>query len=393
MQGNLFRVLSINNRFLFSDYYLKLLPKQEEFKSVKGLEGLLKDIRDLYFDKKDKLSTHSEGGLEYDFIRPILDMLDHIYEPLTSLPTYEGIKHPDYAFFETIEDKKEALKHKGKKDFWIRAIAVGDAKAWDRKLDKKLNGTGDPFDNSNPSYQIDFYLRMSDKRWGILTNGRYWRLYNRENSYKLGIYYEVDLPELLEFGKLEDFKYFYLFFRRGALIAEDGKPSFLDRVFQESIDYAKEVGERLRDNVYEALRLLCEGFLKHSKNNLLPSDLKTIHESALVYLYRLLFIFYAESLELLPINSNRTYRETCSLKSLKEEIARDKDGGKSFSFHSSRYWNSLSQLFDIINMGNKRLEVPEYNGGLFDPSKHPFLDEKIPNKDETRICVPDGYLA
>ena len=37
--------------------------------------------------------------------------------------------------------------------------------------------TGDPFTNKNPSYQIAFYLQHSGVAWGILTNGRLWRLF------------------------------------------------------------------------------------------------------------------------------------------------------------------------------------------------------------------------
>ena len=31
--------------------------------------------------------------------------------------------------------------------------------------------------------------------------------------------------------------------------------------------------------------------------------------------------------------------------------------------------------FVTINIGNKELGVPSYNGGLFDPSKHEFLEK------------------
>lgn len=394
MQGNLFKTLKINNQFLFSDYYLdKILPEQEWFKSVDGIEQAFKKIKDLYTDKKNTLSSLAETPLEDEFIRPVLKILDHMYVPGTSLRTMQGVKHPDYAFFSSESEKEEALKHPREKDFWLKAIGVGDAKAWNINLDKKIKGPGDPFDNSIPSAQIDTYLKWSEKKWAILTNGRYWRLFNRENSFKLGIFYEIDLPMLVEQGNIDDFKYFYLFFGQKGFIPEHAKPSFLDRVFQGSIEYAKEVGDRLKDNVYEALRLLCEGFLKYSTNNILASDLESIHENALVYLYRLLFILYAESLELLPINSNETYRDTFSLKSLKEDIAKYRDGGKTFSFESTKYWNALYKLFSNINIGNPLLEIPAYNGGLFDANNYPFLDKRTPNEDETLIKVSDGYLA
>lgn len=391
MQGTLFKSMRINNQFLFSDYYLEeLLPKNDDFQSNDEIKRIYKEITDTYTRQRNNLHKHLEGGLEKDFIQPILDLLGHIYEYQSPLPAFDGVVRPDYAFFESEKDKNAALQYKGKREFWSKAIAVGDAKLWDRKLDKKLKGSGNPFDNQNPSYQIDYYLRESDKKWGILTNGRFWRLYNKENSYKLGIYYEVDLPAIIEQENIEDFKYFYLFFRKHAFLRVQTEDCFLDRVFKGSVDYAKAIGEKLKENVYEALRVISEGFLKRPDNNLEHADLDIVHDNALVYLYRLLFILFAESRGLLPIASNNTYRQFRSLQSLKEAIAHDKDN---FLNTGSRCWDHLAELFFIINTGDSLLNVPAYNGGLFDPFKHPFLDEKVSMTGETVRKVPDNYLA
>ena len=67
----------------------------------------------------------------------------------------------------------------------------------------------------NPSQQIEEYLRYSELRWGILTDGRVWRLYDCDSS-KNNVYYAVDLKELLESDEpnaLERFFYFYAFVR------------------------------------------------------------------------------------------------------------------------------------------------------------------------------------
>jgi hypothetical protein len=83
----------------------------------------------------------------------------------------------------------------------------------------------------------------------LLTNGRLWRLYHESASYKLDIYYEVNLESLLKSGDLEAFKYFYLFFRFEAFPQFPGD-SFLDRTRERSQAYAKEIGEELQDNIY-----------------------------------------------------------------------------------------------------------------------------------------------
>jgi hypothetical protein len=100
-------------------------------------------------------------------------------------------------------------------------IAVGDAKQWDRPLDKALKGAGDPFSNANPSFQIYFYMEHSGVDWGMLTNGRLWRVYHRESAHKLDRFYEVDLQELVAAGDINRFLYFYAFFHRSAFEAHE----------------------------------------------------------------------------------------------------------------------------------------------------------------------------
>jgi type I restriction-modification system DNA methylase subunit len=212
-------------------------------------------------------------------------------------------------------------------------------------------------------------LGLTSVKWGILTDGKFWRLYEREDSKRLDTYYEIDLEDLILNGTPEDFKYFYLFFHSNAF------PDFLDKVYKGSVDYAEEVGEELKENVYNALKYVSEGFLKTDTNNLSPENLKEIHDNSLILLYRLLFILYAEYRNLLPLGENALYTKSYSLHVLKKEIAGKVDDNEAFPFSTFHYWNKLKELFEIINHGNKELCVPPYNGGLFNPEKHPFLEK------------------
>ncbi|MBI4378231.1 MAG: Fic family protein, partial [Nitrospinae bacterium] len=294
-------------------------------------------------------------------------------------------KKPDYAFFiddNTLKSARNKLKSGG---YFSAALCIGEAKKWGRPLDRlksalsEIEGTEtDPFEMQNPSLQMSRYLWITGVKWGILTDGRFWRLYERETSKKLDIYYEVDLEDLMINGSLEDFKYFYLFFRADAF------PAFLDKVYNGSVDYAKEVGDELKENVYKALKILSEGYLKTQGNQLFPQNLNEIHDNSLIFLYRLLFILYAESRELLPLNENKLYTESYSLDSLKKEIANSFEHNETIPVSTFHYWNKLKELFDRINNGNKELDVPPYNGGLFNPEKHSFLEKNR---------VGDFYIA
>lgn len=381
------------NRNLFSDHFLReLLPDDESWVVDEDkLRLATQATLNLYAPRADELPHLNEAQLEQEFVRPLLESLGHVFQVQPSLPTPEGVRRPDYAFFATREDKRQAGKHKGKIDYFKRSIAIGDAKQWGRPLDKRQRRGADKFDMLSPSWQIDYYLRTSEAPWAILTDGRFWRLYNRETSFRLDIYYEIDLPQILAARDLEEFKYFHLFFRREAFIRDPEGLCFLDRVYQGSLEYARKVGDDLKDSVYRALRILAEGFIETPGNNLDPSrDLEAIHGNALIYLYRLLFINYAEDRRLLP-RDTPLYKETYGLVSMEGEIASKLERQESLSPLQATYWEKLRVLFDLINRGSEpfgidkdTLFVPPYNGGLFDPQHHPFLEE---NK------VADRWLA
>ena len=152
------------------------------------------------------------------------------------------------------------------------ALAVGDAKAWERPLDpaapKEVNTL-----RENPSLQIATYIRHSGLAWGILTNGRLWRLYHKDTSKKLDVYYEVDLPALIEQGDAEASEYFWMFFRREAFIlAPSDRRAVVARpgAGREQA-YEQGVSEGLKAQVYDTLRHLGQGFLDFPGNGLQPT--------------------------------------------------------------------------------------------------------------------------
>ncbi len=207
----------------------------------------------------------------------------------------------DYVFYRDLA-ARDANKNKTLDDTLPTqgAFAVGDAKFWDWPLDTALKTkTGDPFTNKNPSYQIAFYIQHSGLAWGILTNGRRWRLYYKDTAHKLDRFYEVDLPELLARDDQAAFLYFYGFFRRAAF---DDHPLGLDTLLRASTEFARGIGDNLKQQVYTALRHLAQGFLDYTPNGL-PSDpatLKVIYDHCLIVLYRLLFALYAEAASCCP---------------------------------------------------------------------------------------------
>ena len=367
---------AVKNQSLFSNYYLdSLIVGQSQWTDTPNIESDYAAIKDLFDAIASNAEGFNEAQTEHEFIQPLLEQLGHTFEVQPSLQTSQGTRVPDYAFFASSAAHSAAQPHINTNQFFKTALAVGDAKKWSRNLDRKTQDGGDPFNNQNPNYQIDSYLRDADKDWGILTNGGQWRLYHRQTSYRLDSFYEVDLAALLsENGDLDAFRYFYCLFRRDAFIPDPSGTSFLDLVLTESLQYTVAVSDDLKNRVYDALRLLIDGFLKFPRNRFDEANppLDEIQTNCLILLYRVLFILYAESRDLLPLD-NRDYTMQYSLDHLATDSHERLDSGTAFAPGASLYWTRLQQLFTLINDGWED-HIPQYNGGLFNLQQHPFLE-------------------
>ena len=368
---------AVKNRSLFSNYYLdSLIVDQPQWADTPDIESDYATIKEVFDAVAPDAEHFKEAQTERQFIQPLLKQLGHIFEVQPTLQTSQGTRTPDYAFFASEDVLNTAQSHINTNQFFTTALAVGDAKKWSLNLDHRAQGRGDPFNNQNPSYQIDFYIQNAEKDWGILTNGRQWRLYHRQTSYRLDSFYEVDLAALLTQNQdLEAFRYFYCLFRRDAFIPKASRTSFLDLVLTGSQQYTVGVSDDLKNRVYDALRLLIDGFLNFPRNRLDRTNppLDEIQTNCLILLYRILFILYAESRGLLPVE-NPKYATGYSLAALAETVHETLDRGDLIIPTISDYWARLRGLFTLIDGGWDDL-IPQYNGGLFNPTSHPFLED------------------
>lgn len=386
------------NRGLFADHFLEYrLSDLDEWKAADGLDDAFQAVLKLYRESAAEFTDDTnEPQTEHDFIQPVLDLLwrerraGDCYRVQVVIPNLDGHRQPDYAFFRSTKDRSAAQKRLGRIEYFRDVPCLGDAKKWSASLDKKRGA------DENPSAQIANYLYRSRVRWGILTNGRIWRLYEREKSSAGGIFLEVNLEDILENGDLEAFRYLYLFFRREAFLPDAAGITFLERVFEGSLEYATKVGGRLKESVYDALRLLMNGFYEHSGNGLDRDDqdtLKAVHENSLIALYRLLFVLYAEDRGLLPLD-HEVYRDH-SLRRLHREINGNLRAGRTYLPAERRFWGELAGLFELIDNGlphKGKFIIPAYNGGLFNPSKYPAVAH-TPLADVRRWEVGDHRLA
>ena len=379
MQATLY---PIENKGLFSNHFLKHQLKDDtEWKGLTNLEGMYGQISSLYEGKKNMLSKANESQLRSEFLDHILKYLNHHF-------AIEGAikgtaKRPDYGLFPSVESANEA-QVKQAEGFYNNAIGICEAKQWGVRLDERDVISGG-IDKRTPNRQIDEYLHRSEVKWGILTNGRLWRIYYRENSYR-NYYFQIDLAQTIESKDMETFKYFVLFFKREAFLPDTNNLCFLDRVYKGSIDYSKEIGENIQENVYKAMKVLAEGFIDWKENKLSKSEetLRSVQDNTMILLYRLLFIYFAEANDLLDVrgatNASTNYRNNYSLDALKKNIRNKLENGGNIPLYQAEYWGKLQTLFKFIDKGTEamgiprdELYIPSYNGGLFDTKRYSFL--------------------
>jgi hypothetical protein len=292
---------------------------------------------------------------------------------------------------------------------------------WGRELDRKDDTHDTETPQITPAFAVVDLLAKEEAPWVILTNGKLWRLYSKRSHSRATNYYEIDLDEVLgRQGFQQDiqdsFRYFWLLFRmkafRPAEVEWQGTSrslSMLDRLLLGSEAYAKELGENLKGRVFtDAFPVLAEGFIAQMREraggalNLDQDRLDNIFQGTLTLLYRLLFLLYAESRDLLPVHS-REYREA-SLQRLKDEI-KDAAGAiedeteqhlnKRFQNDVYGLWQKLQSLFRVIDKGSEELNIPRYNGGLFLAER--AEDDHSPEAQAARFLareqISDRYLA
>lgn len=361
------------NHQLFADHYLAaVLPKDPAWAALQEQAApLLQRIAAIF---AQHTPSSKEAQTEDDLIKPVLTALGHTFEVQVTLKSGAATFEPDYILY---NDAAAVASRKGQsvteRDLQGLAFAVADAKYWERPLDVTQRRAGSNT-KENPAKQIDDYIRHSGLAWGILTNGRYWRLYHRDSSRYLNVYYEIDLPTLVAQNDPAAFTYFTAFFQRAAF--DETAPLNLAAILKASTDYARAVSDDLKQQVYAALRHLAQGFLDYPDNRFQPdpTTLAQIYDHSLIVLYRLLFILYAESRDLLSLRTSATYRTEYSLDAIKRTVARKLDEGVQMLPTSAGTWSRLKDLFRIINLGSPPLHVATFNGGLFDPEHYPFLE-------------------
>ena len=358
---------------LFTSYFLtegiRTTPEWEAQMSPEADLGV--QLRQVYEGFRN-YNQPNEAVTEDDLIIPVLKILGW-----TDLLAQQGSGHnediPDYLLFADAQVKARATTRPSAEQRYKDALVIVENKRFGLHLDRR--DKIDRVQSSTPHSQILHYLSVADTvsegniRWGILTNGSLWRLYDRRTSPRATAYFEIDLGTTLE--SAEDTKLFTLIFGRDSFTPQSGaNASFLEFALRESKNYEERVAQDLSSVVFEKVfPNLIQALTDASK-----TDLGTAREAALIFLYRMFFLLYAEDRGLLPVHDMR-YEEYGLRKSVREDIARRMGSETPFSETVSRYYDHIMALCRMVDKGEASIGMPPYNGGLFSSESAPLLEE------------------
>jgi hypothetical protein len=242
-----------------------------------------------------------------------------------------------------------------------------------------------------PEEQRPHYILMLAGNTVFLLDAEKW---NR------GAYLQFSLDELFSQASVKAFRRYYALFHLlcgKEALASDSDTVLMDTLREDSFKNAYEVTKDLKEGVVLAVETLAnEALYWWKQHHTIPVDDYTddafegrVKDDCLTIVYRLLFIFYAESrteLEILPL-SDEVYRDGYSLEMLRDlEQTRlnSQESRDGYFFHET-----ISHLFSLLSSGyhesagvlnSKSFAIRHIDSPMFDNSKlHHLADVKIRN--------------
>ncbi len=266
-------------------------------------------------------------------------------------------------------------------------------KVYTLKFIKKLN----PFSMEFDKYQdLDVIekAKEDDFKIAIITDGYNWRLYKADVANYFETYIEFDVKEYIEKEKEVPGIRILSKIIHGDALESPSKDEKLgiEVVFEESDAAIEKIEKELKGKMEDILSGIGLGFkdaiVEATGQEKIDEDTrKELYQDSITVLYRTLFIIYAESKGLLPLDNNE-YAVNSIQKMIGEAtIEGNFDEGIEF-------WEKLETVFSWIDKGHEtaNLTLKAYNGGLFDNKDRKILSKyKIKNRHWLKTLLKLSY--
>ncbi|ADQ29952.1 class I SAM-dependent DNA methyltransferase [Borreliella burgdorferi] len=226
--------------------------------------------------------------------------------------------------------------------------------------------------------QLYRYLNQYQKYYGILSNGKVWRLYDKSKVlYGEKRYIEFNFSKIEEKEEYKEQEWFVLFIY---LIRKERflKRSNIIEIEKEQIAKEKEIIQKtLREILYERpddsivfkiAKNIYDKEFKASDKEITGHILASILEESILFILRIFFIAYIEDNEIFKkiLEENKLYRSSVSFRYFfYDENTKNKLGYK-----------KIITIFNLLDKGSDAIKFPIFNGGLFAEDKVKYLNNE-----------------
>ncbi len=441
---------------LFSDVYLRNdVPREyrhlwdndeigDFYNFYQGFLDLCNDTEHECFDKWREADTVK------NWIVPVMELLgwennserrQNSYMDNESFTVDENGKkqtyRPDLIYFDKPKHKSYTQKEKDihKKLAEARNVRTGakvivEAKYWNRlaSSDKVRveKSNADSASSLGPELQTLKYIELFQHDFGILTDGKTWRLFHRELSQGMERRsFDFDIGKLKDLalsidrhGNEETFlhyaKYFYYIFSKKSLVeSEDSKTApFVYEIFEYSKKYAHSIEDDLKKRFIISMGVICNSLRKSCEEQGEEFDSELVRNVAESHLFNILFVKSCEVRRVLPISSTQYLR-----KSLHEVVETmdamgfdpDKEWdeflrdfrftlGKKFDWDGYEIFNRFINLYEIVHDGTAKskdfgFEISGFKESVFSKNEWRFAkNHKISNRDMIEVLFDLNFI-
>jgi len=284
----------------------------------------------------------------------------------------------------------------------------------------------DDLDSLDPDAQCIRYQQILNKDFGILTDGKTWRLLHRELSndsvrrcyqFNLGALREHVENGVSDQGRraifFEAAKYFYHFFSKDALCSRNGEEVFVNEILQYSRKYVDKVEQDLKKRFIQAMNYACNGYkrsVEQAKGVVNKELVRSVAESQL---FNILFIKYCEARHVLPIRAqdykplsltkiidahdNGAYDPERDLSTNEKYLARTFQHDFKYENDGNELYDRLIRLTKIVHDGTRPqddfgFEIAGFRESVFTDAEWKFVKtHKLTNQEMSDIIFQLGY--
>ncbi|MBX7491064.1 N-6 DNA methylase [Helicobacter sp. Faydin-H70] len=382
MQFENFKFLNNN---LFTTYTLAVdFPKIYDFTNHQTqAQNVLESIQSLY--NKATFQKQNEHQFEDDFIAKVLGILGWHSIRQDEKIIQGKLEKPDFLLFSNLDSKKayQNIPKEQRQASNAHISVILESKAYNVEVDNKKI-------KDNPHFQLLRYLSNLKLDFGFLTNGRIWRFYDNSKLSSQKVFYEINLEALIESNDAQGFNYFYHIFHANNFTQNTQSQTTITDILNKNNQAKIAIEDDLqsliygingKDSLFEKI-----GSCIYDKNP--NAKLEDVYQSSLYFIFRLLFIAYFEDKFDAILSRHSSFKKRISLYALLERLKSQEDD----LTQSYVGLNELESIFRIYNEGNPNLDMPIFNGGLFDENNAPLLKAPKIFNDATLYFILDSLF-